>query len=290
MNKIVYFKDQKLENKISKLKKSLSSIVLEYKDEEYFKEVLLHQKEFEKTLDSIHLVKDKEKLLSKLEEILGNDPDINEIEECFVYTILYGIIKEQLYELDSKELIYALIENDIPIEKYKTYLKLITNKVYRDKLNITDDFDRKKDIISSIIADYEEGLGTLDNVVLENTESYESDEKLIDLNGILSLKIIYNYLKYQMDMANQIFHIYTEDDYNRLNSILNLARYEDTELLKYYEIIRKINEKVNTLKRKVEMILDLSEILDKNDMAIYEDINNLYIYAINGEYESKVIK
>lgn len=295
MAEIIKFKDinsqenYKLDEEINVFKKIIANRMLQFKDEEIVDDLIIkREKMFYQILNSLKLTSNKEKIVNYLSSKLTNNSDINDVDCCFVYTIIFKDIKKILQENEYVELlICVLINSEIDTSKYEFYLKVFTNEMFIKEINtLSKNINYKKDVLMSIIDEYEMGYDNIYNICKDNLKeempSLKDDYHLFP--NILTLKIIYNKLNEQITLLEDIGYTFEYDIHTRLNTILKLDRYSLGEKNKFYNFVRTIDNDVSTLIRKIDYILTVSDICDKNDNVLKEDENYLHMYAINGQY------
>ena len=161
---------------------------IEQKTDEFEEERLLdllfveHKNEFEEIIDSIEDEEELNILLSKLSNILSEKQEISEIDEVFIYTILYKILNNKLYEKEEEVKILSdiFMQQEVKRENYPLYANLICNEEFMNKLNnVTDDTNIKRAFLVDIIGEFEDKSEDLNNLCNKEFEFYGYEDKKV---------------------------------------------------------------------------------------------------------------
>lgn len=152
----------------------------EFKEDEIIDELYLeHKKEFEDIINSIEDEEQKNILLSKITKILSEHQEISEIDEVFIYTILYKILNKKVFEMDLEASLLAdiFMQEEVKRENYSKYVDLMCNEEFKNKLNsVTDDINVKRAFLADIIGESEDKEEKLDQLCEAEFEFYGYDD------------------------------------------------------------------------------------------------------------------
>lgn len=165
---------------LEELKNLIEEKTKEFKEKEIIDELYLeHKKEFEEIINSIEDEKQKNILLSKITKILSEKQEISEIDEVFIYTILYKILNEKVFNMDLEASLLAdiFMQEEVKRENYSKYANLMCNEEFINKLNsVTDDINVKKAFLVDIIGESEDKDTELNQLCEEEFEFYGYDD------------------------------------------------------------------------------------------------------------------